>query len=314
MSQHWSTMKEAGALGGMRFLIGIYKFCGRTVFSVILAPVMVYFFIRRTEARRASIEYLKRVRAKYPESLPGRSITWLSFRHFLAFGNSLLDKYIAWSQSITDVAMDPGEEEVLFELASSGEGCLVIGSHFGNLEYSRGISARHPELVINVLLYDKHAENFASLMKEAKSESRMNLIQVTDLDFSLALTLKEKVERGEWVVIAGDRIPVGEGNRVCRASFLDDRASFPIGPYVLASLLRCPVYLLHCFLVEDDYRLSVEFFDKEIVVDRKNRQLGYEKIAQRFATALEKRVASAPLQWFNFYDFWQPQKETESQD
>ena len=115
MSQHWSTMKEAGALSGMRFLIGVYKFCGRTVFSVILAPVMVYFFIRRTEARRASIEYLKRVRAKYPESLPGRSITWLSFRHFLAFGNSLLDKYIAWSQSVTDVAMDPDEEEILFE-------------------------------------------------------------------------------------------------------------------------------------------------------------------------------------------------------
>lgn len=298
-------MKEAGALGGMRFLILIYRVFGRAVFSVILAPVMAYFFIRRTEARRASREYLQRVRTVYPESLPNRPIAWLSFRHFLCFGNSLLDKYIAWSQSLTDVAMDPDEEEMLFELVSSGKGCLVIGSHFGNLEYSRGISARHPDLVINVLLYDKHAENFASLIKEAKSESRMNLIQVTDVDFSLALTLKEKVERGEWVVIAGDRIPVGEGKRVCSASFFGEGANFPIGPYVLASLLHCPVYLLHCFLVKDDYRLSVEFFEKDIVADRKNRQLAYEKAAQKFAIALEKKVASSPLQWFNFYDFWQ---------
>jgi predicted LPLAT superfamily acyltransferase len=314
MSQHWSTVKEAGALSGIRFLILIYNVFGRAVFSVILVPVMTYFFIRRSAARQASREFLQRVINAYPESLPKQPIWWLSFRHFLSFGNSLLDKYIAWSQSVIEIAMCPDEEKVLFELVSSGKGCLVIGSHFGNLEYSRGISARHPELVINVLLYDQHAENFAALLKEAKSESRMNLIQVTDIDFSVALTLKEKVERGEWVVIAGDRIPVGEGKRVCSASFFGEKANFPIGPYVLANLLHCPVYLLHCFLVEEDYHLSVEFFAEDFVVDRKNRQLAYGEAAQKFATALEKQVARYPLQWFNFFDFWQRQEEQGNQD
>ena len=314
MSQHWSTMQEAGALNGIRFLILIYNVFGRAIFSVILVPVMAYFFIRRSAARQASREFLRRVKTAYPESLPNQPIWWLSFRHFLRFGNSLLDKYIAWSQSVIDIAMDADDEKLLFELVSSGKGCLVIGSHFGNLEYSRGISARHPELVINVLLYDQHAANFAALLKEAKSDSRMNLIQVTDIDFSVALTLREKVERGEWVVIAGDRIPVGEGKRVCSASFFGEKAEFPIGPYVLANLLHCPVYLLHCFLAEDDYHLKVEFFEEEIVVDRKNRQAAYEEAAQKFATALEKMVARFPLQWFNFFDFWQRQEEQENQD
>lgn len=314
MSEHWSTMKEAGGLNGIRFLILIYKVLGRAVFGFILLPVMTYFFIRRTEARRASREFLQRVRNAYPESLPNQPISWLSFRHFLSFGNSLLDKYIAWSQSVIDIEMYPDEEKLLFELVLSGQGCLVIGSHFGNLEYARGISTRHPDLVINVLLYDRHAENFAALLKEAKSESRMNLIQVTDIDFSVALTLKEKVDRGEWVVIAGDRIPVGEGKRVCSASFFGEKADFPIGPYVLANLLHCPVYLLHCSPVEEDYLLSVELFEKELVVDRKNRQLAYQEAAQKFATALEKQVARVPLQWFNFFDFWQRQEEQENQD
>ena len=314
MSQHWSTMQEAGALNGIRFLILIYNVFGRTIFSVILVPVMAYFFIRRSAARQASREFLRRVKTAYPESLPNQPISWLSFRHFLRFGNSLLDKYIAWSQSVIDIAMDADDEKLLFELVSSGKGCLVIGSHFGNLEYSRGISARHPELIINVLLYDQHAANFAALLKEAKSDSRMNLIQVTDIDFSVALTLREKVERGEWVVIAGDRIPVGEGKRVCSASFFGEKAEFPIGPYVLANLLHCPVYLLHCFLAEEDYHLKVEFFEEEIVVDRKNRQAAYEEAAQKFATALEKMVARFPLQWFNFFDFWQRQEEQENQD
>lgn len=314
MSQHWSTIREAGALKGMRFLILIYNTFGRFIFNVILVPVMAYFFIRRTEARRASRDYLQRVKSAYPQSLPNRSISWLSFRHFLTFGHSLLDKYIAWTQSLTGISIEPDEEKMLFELVSSRKGCLVIGSHFGNLEYSRGVSARHPELVINVLLYDQHAEKFSSLLKDAKSESRINLIQVTDIDISLALTLKEKVQRGEWVIIAGDRIPVGEGKRVCSVNFFGSKANFPVGPYVLASLLHCPIYLMHCFLVEDDYHVGVEFFEDNFVIDRKNRQAGYEKAAQKFAIALEKQVVRYPLQWFNFFDFWHAQKEHDDQD
>jgi predicted LPLAT superfamily acyltransferase len=309
MSQHWSTMKEAGALKGMRFLIFIYNIFGRFVFSVILVPVMAYFYIRRSAARQSSRDYLRRVKAAYPQSLPDQSISRLSFRHFLAFGHSLLDKYIAWSQTPTDIAMDTEDEKRLFAMVSSGKGCLIIGSHFGNLEYSRGISVRHPELVINVLLYDQHAENFSSLMEDAKTESRMNLIQVTDMDIALAFTLKEKVERGEWVVIAGDRVPVGEGSRTCHANFFGGKADFPVGPYVLANLLHCPVYLMHCYLADDDYHVGVEFFEDNFQIERKNRQQAYDKAAQKFANALERQVVRYPLQWFNFYDFWNDQEK-----
>jgi len=255
------------------------------------------------------MDFLRKVKRSYPEKVQNRSMNWLSFLHFLAFGQSLLDKYIAWSQVPTDIAMEPGADKMLIDLVASRRGCLVIGSHFGNLEYSRGISVRYPELVINVLMYDQHAEKFSSLMEDAGVESRMNLIQVTDIDLELALTLKEKVQRGEWVVIAGDRVPVGENKRVCRATFFGEKADFPIGPYVLANLLRCPVYLLHCFHVEDHYQVGMEFFEKEFLTDRKSRQQSYEQAAQKFARALEKQVARFPLQWFNFYDFWGDRKE-----
>jgi len=307
MSQHWVTMKEAGALNGMRIMVWVHSIFGRSVFSVVLAPVMVYFFIRRATARRASMDFLRRVKRCYPERLGNRSLTWLSFRHFLAFGHSLLDKYLAWAQTPAGIAMDPEEEKTLLEAEASGRGCLVIGSHFGNLEYSRGIAIRHPGLVINVLMYDQHAEKFNALMQESESDSRMNLIQVTDLDLELALQLREKVQRGEWVVIAGDRVPVGENRRVCKAMFFGDKASFPVGPYVLASLLRCPVYLLHCFRIEKRYRLVIEFFEDEIRLLGKNKQQTYERAAQKFALALEKQVVRSPLQWFNFYDFWDNQ-------
>lgn len=310
MSRHWAATKEAGALRGMRFMVWTYSFIGRPAFSFVLFFVMAYFFFRRGNARRASMEYLVRVKRCYPEAIGNRSIIWLSYRHFFAFGQSLLDKYLAWAETPSGIDMDPEESEMLFAAAESGRGCLLIGSHFGNLEYSRGIAHRHPGLVINVLVYDQHAKKFAALIEESDPESRMHLIQVTDLGFELALQLQNKVQRGEWVMIAGDRVPVGDQGRTCEATFFGDKARFPVGPYVLANLLRCPVYLLHCFKIEDDYHLGMEFFEEEIRLPRKARQQAYEIAAQKFASALEKQVASAPLQWFNFFDFWGGQDQS----
>ena len=98
MSGHWSGIREAGALTGMRIMAFIYKVFGKVVFNIILVPVMAYFYLRRTEARRASKAFLSRVRTCYPGALGEKSLTWLSYRHFLSFGRSLLDKFIAWSQ------------------------------------------------------------------------------------------------------------------------------------------------------------------------------------------------------------------------
>ena len=250
------------------------------------------------------MDYIARVKRQYPNALGRGPRLWMSFRQFFEFGESMLDKYIAWVDTPDGIKMDPHEEKMLFDAAAADQGNLLIGSHFGNLEYSRGIAHRHPGLTINVLIYDQHAQKFAALVEQGEPEARMNLIQVTDIHLALALELKEKVQRGEWVVIAGDRVPVSDAGRVCEVRFFGDKARLPIGPYVLATLLQCPVYLLHCFRLDDSYHLGVEFFEDEIRPPRTDRQAAYEGYAQKFATALEKQVIRAPLQWFNFYDFW----------
>lgn len=304
MSQHWAATREAGVMAGLRFMIWLNTHIGRAAFNVVLVFVMGYFFLRRGAARRASLDYLGKVRAGYPDALCRGPMLWLSYRHFFIFGQSLLDKYLAWAETPDGIRMDADEEESLFDFVETGRGCLLIGSHFGNLEYSRGIAHRHPDVTINVLIYDQHAQNFASLLAAGDPDSRMNLIQVTDVDLNLALKLKEKVQRGEWVVIAGDRVPVGDSERVSEAEFFGEAARFPIGPYVLAALLQCPVFLIHCFRLQGAYRLGYEFFAEEIGANRKSREQDFRSSAQKFATALEEQVIRAPLQWFNFFDFW----------
>jgi predicted LPLAT superfamily acyltransferase len=209
--------------------------------------------------------------------------------------------------------MEPDERKLRSSLVESGEGILLIGSHFGNLEYSRSIARSHENLVINILLYDQHAAKFAAMLGSSAPASRLNLIQVTDLDIELALRLKEKVEQGEWVVIAGDRVPVGMSDNVCAATFFGDSANFPIGPYVLAKLLRCPVYLLHCFRMHGLYHVGMELFEDQIRPSRHSKRRDYNRVVQKYATALEAQVCREPLQWFNFYDFWGTQDTSQPQ-
>lgn len=313
MSQHWATIGEAGALTGLRIMVWIHSHLGRMSFNIALVPVMLYFFIRRPIARKASRDFLRKVSNKYPDSLGGQPNLWMSYRHFFAFGQSLIDKYIAWMTAPPGIAMDPDDEKLMYSVVDSGVGVLLIGSHFGNLEYARGISHRHPDSVINILIYDQHAANFATLVGDLAPDSRMNLIQVTDLDLDLALRLKERVDSGEWLLIAGDRVPVGTSDNVGAATFFDEQANFPIGPYVLATLLRCPVYLLHCFREKKQYQLSIELFADEILPSRQNKRRNYDREVQKFATALERRVLHDPLQWFNFYDFWGEQDTSQMQ-
>ena len=304
MSRHWASIGEAGAVTGMRIMVWVHRLLGRRFFNIVLAPVMAYYFLVRGEARRSSKDFLQRVRHHDPSLLGSGPVSWLSYRHFLAFGRSLLDKYMAWVKTPDTIAMDEQEEQALFELVESGAGCLVIGSHFGNLEYSRGIAHRHPDLVINVLTYDQHAAKFAQLIAESEPESRLHLIQVTDLDVPTALDLKSRLDNGEWLVIAGDRVPVGETGRVSRARFFGDLAPFPIGPYVLANLLRCPVLLFHCYLVDGEYRLVLEKFTDRVELPRLKKAEELERLTQKYASSLQQQVERSPLQWFNFFDFW----------
>jgi predicted LPLAT superfamily acyltransferase len=313
MNGHWATIGEAGALRGLRAMVWIHTHIGRWAFSIVLVPVMVYFLIRRPVARRASRDFLRKVKRQYPDRLSGNANIWQTFRHFLAFGDALLDRVVVWMEPPSAFHMEPDERKLRSSLAESGEGILLVGSHFGNLEYSRSLAQDHKNLVVNVLLYDKHAANFAAVLGSSAPESRMNLIQVTDLDIDLALRLREKVAQGEWVVMAGDRVPVGTSENVCAATFFGDPANFPVGPYVLAKLLHCPVYLLHCFRTYGQYHVGMELFEKEIKTTRRDKRRSYDREVQKYATALERQVRREPLQWFNFYDFWAEQDTSQRQ-
>jgi predicted LPLAT superfamily acyltransferase len=127
---------------------------------------------------------------------------------------------------------------------------------------------------------------------------------VTEISPGTAVLLGEKIVRGEFVAIAGDRIPVTPKPRVALANFLGARAPFPVGPYVLADLLQCPVYLLFTLRRGNDSEIHFELFHETIRLPRKERDRALDELVGQYAGRLEYFCRRAPLQWFNFYQFW----------
>ena len=56
--QHWSKVAERGSIVGIEILIFIYKIFGKGIFKVCLTPVMFYYYLTGTVARKATWNYL----------------------------------------------------------------------------------------------------------------------------------------------------------------------------------------------------------------------------------------------------------------
>jgi predicted LPLAT superfamily acyltransferase len=304
---HWSALRESGSVGGLRFLLWVYQIFGRGVYSVFIYPTALYFLVMKPVARRASLQFLHKHYQQYPHYWSKKPGYWHVFKHIISFAQSILDKGIAWSNAINEDEFDIASPELVNTILSDPRGQLIIGSHLGNLEYCRGFMQSSPnhQKTINVLLYDKHAANFVEIMKQLNPDSRVNVFQVSDIDIATTLLLKNKISKGEWVFIAGDRVPISDNDRTVQVDFYGAPAPLPIGPYLFAKTMQCPVKLMFSFRQQEKVHFEIIDFAEQIVIPRNTRQESIQILAQQFAEHLQQQSALAPYQWFNFYDFWQ---------
>ncbi|WP_295996427.1 acyltransferase [Rugamonas sp.] len=296
--RHWASINEISFVAGMRLLFWICRVFGRWPFRVVLYPVLGWYLLTKPQPRRASGDYLRRVAGHTGRTAPG------VLRHFAAFGEAILDKMLLWGGLFPLDGVSFFGEAVVNQAAADGRGGLLICSHLGNLELCRVLSRQRADIKLTVLVHTRHAQAFNQMLGRLNPASQLNLMQVTDMSPATAMLLAERVARGEFVVIAGDRIPVAPKPRVAMADFLGAPAAFPVGPYVLASILQCPVYLLFSIRHGAGSEVHFEFFRDAVRIPRQGRDAALAALAADYARRLEHYCLRAPLQWFNFYDFW----------
>ncbi|UVE18282.1 glycosyl transferase [Pseudomonas sp. LS44] len=305
--QHWATQRERGSFLLMKFTAGAARRLGRRALAPLLYLIVGYFFLFGGKARRSIHAYQQRLAAwsGRAELGPRRGSV---FAQFLAFAEALLDKLDIWSGRL-----DPAQIELIDPHDLRGQlrgerGQLLVGAHLGNLEVCRALAELGEKVQMNVLVHTKHAEQFNRLLGEAGA-SHLRLIQVSELDPAIMLQLSERLERGEWLAIAGDRVPL-HGGRNVTVDFLGRPAAFPQGPWLLAGLLHCPLNLMTCVKQDGRYRVYLEPFAERVQWKRGERDAVIRAWVQRYAERLGQLCLLAPRQWFNFYPFWNEHDDT----
>lgn len=299
---HWAQLGENTFVAGMWLLYQVHRLLGRWPFLLCLYPVVGYYWLASPVARRASLQYLQRMQAAHGlwHAMPG----WRqSQRHFRMFAQVILDKLLALSGRYRFDRVAFSGREPLNALLAQGRGAVVVTAHMGCIELCRAIAERRSGLRLSILVHTAHAERFNRLMQRLAPDSGVQLLQVTEFNAATAMMLAERVARGELIAIAGDRVPVRE-SRTTQASFLGHQAPFPCGPYILASVLECPLFFMGC--VHEGAGYAVEFVPlaERVLLPRARRDEALAEYAGLFAQQLERMLRKAPYDWFNFFPFW----------
>ena len=176
------------------------------------------------------------------------------------------------------------------KLTTAHKVVLLLGSHLGNLELFRALSQSYPELKINALVFTEHAPRFNAVLSAVNPDANLNVIEVNKIGPETAILLSQKIEEGEWIVIVGDRTSTTRSQKVIWADFLGHKAPFPQGPFILAALLKAPVYLLFGLRNESSqqahFDLHFELFSAQIILPRGQREEALQSVVQKIRATL----------------------------
>lgn len=300
-SRHWAAISESGSTLGMQILLYAYRVGGNVLFKIILFPVIAFYTIFSHNARRCSAQYLKRVFQGTEQKVGYTKV----FMHFWQFGLAIIDKFAVWMGRLSRRDVIFHNMELVDGMIKNGQGGLFVISHLGNFEVCNALTESHPDLNLTVLHHTKHAEKFNRMLAKYTDRHSVTLQQVTDVDASLAMQLSESVSAGGFVAIAADRTPVNNRSATISCDFLGAPARFPVGPYVLGAVLSAPIIMLVCIKQQGVYHIHLEQLTDGSKVARKQRAEFIQSSATKYASRLEYYAKQAPLQWFNFFDFWQ---------
>jgi predicted LPLAT superfamily acyltransferase len=301
-TSNWSgTGQLRGGRSGIWFFLTALRVLGLHLTYALLPPVAAYFSFVSPDVP-ATMDYHRRIFGE----LPRWKRRWMVFRHFLAFGFALIDRVAILAGKTRHFSFTFDGEEHLRQAVAEGRGVLLLTAHIGNWEAAGQLLSRL-DVPINVTGFDKETTEIRGMLNEA-SRARFRLIPLTGSPTD-AIQLVAAMRRGEVVAMLGDR---AYGSPAAKISFAGGTASFPIGAYVMAAIAGAP--LVHVFNLREA-RGHYRFFgfppQRPQMPPHNQRDAYLRDCAQRFANDLETILKRDPLQWYNFYPFWEESSEAQ---
>lgn len=295
-TETWYAKPEVGGALGIRCAVAFYRLLGEPFARLVvwMAPYFVILLDRKL--LDSSKKYLSRALGRTP-------LTSDSIRHIRAFAHSVKLSIDFWMRSERPMEIHWDGLEELKSRVRSAQGSILLGAHFGPIEACRSLCRFSPGLRILSLVHLGNSKGFRGLLREINPEAEKDMISVEQVNPALLVDLEKRLAAGESVAMLADRRTPLSPKRFIKARFLDDTASFPEGPFLIALLIRKPVYFLAPLFDEDTNTLSFKL-TRLPDVSTLDRKQALSTLVAAYAVALEEVCRNHPYLFFNFFDFW----------
>lgn len=308
----WFALAERTSVLGIRILLAVRRIFGDRLFGLILPVVLSVYWVTSPRLRAVTADYQRRADAAHPFLEREFGCARPGFASGIAqlkrFGLAILEKFAALSGE-----GDPAKLEVIgdamFDADPPDAGAVVLTSHTGCQELLSQASRTRSAHTIVILQHTGHARRFNELLERAGARPpKVKIFEIgATLSPALVMELADLTARGAYVVLAGDRVPMGSGAAEA-VPFMGAPARFPTGGALLALLLGVPLRMMVCTRPDiraRRYRVVFRELSPARRIGRRERPAHLRAMAAAYAAALEAELAASPLDWANYYDFWE---------
>ena len=295
----WFQIAEQSA-GKKRLKLSwyLYKIFGKNILYFIAFIVSLYTFIFAPKVRGYSKKYFE-VIDKYVDNAKPTLLN--QFKHIHSYANSLVDKILVYSGHYTKdkIEFDSQEDkELILKDIEKGEGIFFICNHVGNIEILQTFflnNQMNPKFDINVFMSNKQSKIFNDFLQTVKLQFPIKIFQVEDVGVNTGIELKEDLNKGNFVFIAGDRLAQDNYKKAITAELFSHKIYLPQGTFKLAKLMDVPTYYISVVKVKGKYKIYL----------KKQTNLEEQDMITSYTQFMENIIKQHPYQFFNFYDFFE---------
>jgi len=293
--KRWMHVAEKGSSLGIRFLIWLATVAGRGPARLVVRLVAGWYTLLHPTVRAASKAWWRRILGREPT-------LGEIYRHVLRFAQTTLDRCF-FLQGRGDVfQVTHTGADFLADLRARNQGAIILTAHVGS-PAAMSVEGRALKLRMHIVGYFKNAAMINDVMQKLDPASMARVVHIEPGNVNSVFAIRERIEAGDLLAIACDR--VGINDRFVEVDFFGEKAAFPTGPFILAGMLHCPVYIAYALYHEPDrYDLYCEPFADPLDLPRKDREAALQRHVARYAARMEHYCRLAPDNWFNFFDFW----------
>ncbi|MDM1367495.1 lipid A biosynthesis acyltransferase [Myroides marinus] len=285
----WQGKSKGTLLGYRIFVFCIKKLGIRTAYSVLVF-VAFYYLITAWKSNRSLYYYL--------HNRQGYSVlkTWgMMYMSYFRFGQVLIDKTAISLGLRNRFTYEFDGIEILKQLLEEKKGAILISAHVGNFEVAEYFFADIDfDCQINLVTTDREHSFIKEYFESISIKTNLNFIIVKD-DMSHIFEISNCLSNNEIICFTGDRY--FPGTKILTEEFLGEQAVFPAGPFSIASRMKVPVAYVY---VMKESNLHYHLYTRRAEVKHRDAQ----HLLRSYCDSVTRIVKKYPLQWFNYYDFW----------